>query len=148
MVTLQSSPLLPQKKRPQKKRPQNKWLTALISLLCGAVSVLAFAPFGLWMLLPLTLAVFFVVLYHSNTRGSSFRSGYFFGVGLFGAGIYWIYFSLHLFGGAIAFVAGLGTFLFVLFLALYPALFAMLVHRFANGSRWFFSNRPCNVGVV
>ena len=141
MVTLQSSPLLPQKK-PQKKRPQKKWLTALISLFCGAVSVLAFAPFGLWMLLPLTLAVFFVVLYHSNTRGSSFRSGYFFGVGLFGAGIYWIYFSLHLFGGAIAFVAGLGTFLFVLFLALYPALFAMLVHRFANGSRWFFLTAP------
>jgi len=121
---------------------ENKWLTTLISLLCGATSVLAFAPFGLWMLLPVTLAVFFVVLYHSNTRGSSFRVGYFFGVGLFGAGIYWIYYSLHLFGGAIAVIAGLGTFLFVLFLALYPAFLAMLLHRFEKHSGWFFLTVP------
>ena len=121
---------------------ENKWLTTLISLLCGATSVLAFAPFGLWMLLPVTLAVFFVLLYHSNTRGSSFRVGYFFGVGLFGAGIYWIYYSLHLFGGAIAVIAGLGTFLFVLFLALYPAFLAMLLHRFEKHSGWFFLTVP------
>ena len=94
------------------------------------------------MLLPVTLAVFFVLLYHSNTRGSSFRVGYFFGVGLFGAGIYWIYYSLHLFGGAIAVIAGLGTFLFVLFLALYPAFLAMLLHRFEKHSGWFFLTVP------
>ena len=132
LVTLQSSPVF----------FNNKWLTTLISLLCGAVSVLAFAPFGFWMLLPVTLALFFVVLYYSQTSASSFRAGYFFGVGLFGAGIYWIYFSLHLFGGAIAAIAALGTFLFVLFLALYPAFLAMLLHRFKHHSGWFFLTVP------
>jgi len=81
---------------------QNKWLVSLLSLLCGAVSVLAFAPFGLWMLLPLTLACFFSILFYCQSSGASFRAGYFFGVGLFGAGVYWIYFSLHLFGGVTA----------------------------------------------
>ncbi len=94
------------------------------------------------MLLPLTLAVFFVVLFYSDTSASSFRVGYFFGVGLFGAGIYWIYFSLHLFGGAIAVLAALGTFLFVLFLALYPAFLAMVLHRCKSHSGWFFLTVP------
>jgi len=121
---------------------QNKWLVSLLSLLCGAVSVLAFAPFGLWMLLPLTLACFFSILFYCQSSGASFRAGYFFGVGLFGAGVYWIYFSLHLFGGAIAILAGLGTFLFVLFLALYPAFLSMLLQRFDKNASWLFITAP------
>lgn len=114
----------------------------LLSLLCGAASVLAFAPFDLWIVLPVTLAVFISILYHCQSAAASFRSGYFFGVGLFGAGVYWIYFSLHLFGGAIAILAGLGTFLFVLFLALYPACLAMLLSRFGKNDAWFFLTVP------
>ncbi len=117
---------------------QNKLLTLLLSLLCGAASVLAFAPFGLWMILPFTLAVFFSLLFYSASPAAGFRVGYFFGIGLFGAGVYWVYFSLHLFGGAIAILAGLGTFLFVLLLALFPAVLAMLLGRFRKSDAWFF----------
>jgi len=121
---------------------QNKYLATLISLLCGALSVLAFAPFGLWPVLPITLAVFIVVLFYTRSTTGSFAVGYFFGVGLFGAGIYWIYFSLHLFGGAIAVLAGLGTLLFVLFLALFPALLAITLHRLEKHNGWFFLTVP------
>ncbi len=121
---------------------KNKWLTLLLSLLCGAASVLAFAPFGLWMILPFTLAGFFSILYYSQSSGASFRTGYFFGAGLFGAGIYWVYYSLHLFGGAIAILAGLGTLLFVLGLALFPAFLSLLLNRFARSNTWFFLTAP------
>jgi len=104
-------------------------LFAFLSLLLGAASVLAFAPFGYWFLLPLTLAGFFYVLYSAPSSRSSFFIGYAFGLGLFGAGVYWVYFSLHLFGGAISVLAGLGTLLFVMFLALFTAFFAWLAHR-------------------
>ena len=104
--------------------------------------MLAFAPFGWWLILPVALAVFFTVLYHANTTARSFAAGYFFGVGLFGAGIYWIYFSLHLFGGAIEVLAGLGTLLFVLLMALYPACFAALSHRLGKHHYWFFLTAP------
>ena len=121
---------------------QNQWLVLLLSLLCGAVSVLAFAPFGLWMLLPFTMALYFVIVFYAESSAASFRAGLFFGMGLFGAGIYWIYFSLHLFGGAIAILAGLGTFLFVLFLALYPAFCALLLFRIHKNKNSFFLAAP------
>lgn len=121
---------------------QNKWLTLLLSLVCGAASVLAFAPFGLWMVLPFALAGFFCILFYSRTSGEGFRAGYFFGVGLFGAGVYWVYFSLHLFGGAIAILAGFGTLLFVLGLALFPAFLSLLLNRFGKSDSWFFLAAP------
>lgn len=121
---------------------QNKWLTSIVSLLCGALSVLSFAPFGWWIVFPFTLAILFVLLFNANSNFNGFRVGYCFGVGLFGAGVYWVYFSLHLFGGAIAPLAGLGTFLIVLILAFFPAFFALLSQRFAKHNLWFLLTAP------
>jgi len=122
---------------------------ALLSLLLGATSVLAFAPYGYWFLLPLTLAGFFYVLYNATSTRSSFAAGYLFGLGLFGAGVYWIYFSLHLFGGAISVLAGLGTLLFVMFLALFPALFSWIAYRLKQPPLlWFVFVVPARAGSV
>lgn len=121
---------------------QKQWQVLVLSLLCGAASVLSFAPFGLWMLLPFTMALFFIILFYAGSAAASFKAGFLFGTGLFGAGIYWIYFSLHLFGGAVAVLAGLGTFLFVLFMALYPAFFALLLFRLHKKNNWFFLIAP------
>ena len=103
---------------------------------------MAFAPFSWWWLLPFTLAGFFCLLFYCPTARSSFRVGYFFGVGLFGAGVYWVYFSLHLFGGAIAVLAGLGTLLFVLLLALFPAFYGLISYRFAKRWHWLVFTAP------
>src|ERR1043165_4047464 len=51
----------------------------------------------------------------------AFWSGYAFGLGLFGAGVSWVYVSLHTFGAMPLPLAALATFLFCAFLALFPA---------------------------
>jgi apolipoprotein N-acyltransferase len=82
--------------------------------------VLAFAPFGFFPLALLTfglLAHFWV----GATPRRAFWSGYAFGLGLFGAGVSWVYVSLHTFGAMPLPLAALATFLFCAFLALFPA---------------------------
>ena len=103
-------------------------LNSIVSLLCGAASVLAFAPFEYWAILAPSIGLFLSVIYQLETRRQAFANGYLFGLGFFGAGVYWVYYSLHLFGDAIAPLAAIGTFLFVALLAIYPAFFATLAH--------------------
>ena len=50
-----------------------------------------------------------------------FWLGFWFGLGLFGAGVSWVYVSLHTFGGMPAPLAGIATVGFCAFLALFPA---------------------------
>jgi apolipoprotein N-acyltransferase len=69
------------------------------------------------------------VIYRNRTSAQASFTGYFFGLGYFGAGVYWVYYSLHLFGDAIAPLAAVGTFLFVALLAIFPAFFANIAHR-------------------
>jgi apolipoprotein N-acyltransferase len=92
----------------------------VIALLAGAATVLAFAPVGFY---PLALASF-AVLIHLWMRAAPracFWSGFAFGLGLFGGGVSWVYVSLSQFGGLPAPLAGLATFLFCAFIALFPA---------------------------
>jgi apolipoprotein N-acyltransferase len=82
--------------------------------------VLAFAPLGFFPLALLTFAVL-VHFWMGATPRRAFWSGYAFGLGLFGAGVSWVYVSLHTFGGMPLPLAALATFLFCAFLALFPA---------------------------
>ncbi len=114
-----------------------------LSLLCGALSVLAFAPFGVWPLFYLTLGYFFVLVYCASGGTRSFFIGYFFGIGLFGGGVYWVYYSLHLFGAAVAPLAALGAAVFVLGLSVFPGFFARLAWRFRTAEiSWFLLAAP------
>ncbi|MCM8580069.1 MAG: apolipoprotein N-acyltransferase, partial [Candidatus Accumulibacter sp.] len=54
-----------------------------------------------------------------------------YGLGLFLAGVSWVYVSLSVFGGMPAAVAGLATVLFCLVLAVFPALAGALFVGFA-----------------
>jgi len=86
----------------------------------GAFSVLAFAPFNLWWLAPLTLSfLFHTWLKKPEQRG---LSGFAFGLGLFLFGVHWIYISLHDHGEMPAILAGLCLLSFSAFVALMPAL--------------------------
>lgn len=102
----------------------------LLALLCGVLLTLAFAPYELRVFAVLAPAGLFL-LWWDQTPGRAARRGYLFGLGMFGAGVSWIYYSLHLFGSAIAPLAALITALFVAVLALYPALLGALLARFA-----------------
>jgi apolipoprotein N-acyltransferase len=92
----------------------------VIAFLAGAASVAAFAPLGAYPLLVATSA-YLVHLWSGATPRRAFATGYAFGLGLFGAGVSWIYVSLHNVGGMPAAVAGLATLIFCAFLALFPA---------------------------
>lgn len=65
----------------------------------GALLVLSFAPFGWYPLAPLLLLPFMYACQVSRPRVAAV-AGFWFGAGLFFAGTYWLYISIHVFGGA------------------------------------------------
>ncbi|WP_027212539.1 apolipoprotein N-acyltransferase [Burkholderia sp. WSM2232] len=97
----------------------------LVALAAGALNTLSFAPtpHGGW----LELAVF-VFLFAWLTRTTGWKSaaltGGAFGFGNFVTGVWWLYVSMHYYGGMPAPLAGTALVLFSLYLALYPALAA------------------------
>jgi apolipoprotein N-acyltransferase len=105
----------------------------VIAFLAGAATVLAFAPAGVFPLALLTFAVL-IHLWMAATPRSAFWSGYWFGFGLFGAGVSWVYVSLHNFGGMPMPLAALATALFCAFLALFPAIAGWLQARIPASS--------------
>lgn len=103
-------------------------LKLLLALLSGTLSTLAFAPLSLYPLAWLGLAILFLLLLdNQNNKKRGFLLGWLFGIGFFGAGVSWLYVSLHFFGGANSILATFFTLIFVMFMALYTALFAFIV---------------------
>lgn len=99
---------------------KERGLTPFIAaLLAGAAAVLAFAPFGAY---PVLLASFALLahLWTGSPQGC-FRTGWAFGLGLFGAGVSWVYVSMSRFGGMPPVLAAVATGGFCAFLALFPA---------------------------
>ena len=84
---------------------------------------LAFAPTHWWPIAIATLALLYALIQNTTPR-QSFWLGWLFGLGYFGIGVHWIYYSLHLFGAAIAPLAALLTFVFVLVMTVFPAVTA------------------------
>lgn len=102
-------------------RKNKPLLTDAAALLGGLLYPLAFAPFEApWLLFPALLFLFGGWL-NASPRRAAWR-GYLFGLGQFGLGVSWIYVSIHDFGGASPAEAGGLTLLFVVAMALYPAL--------------------------
>jgi len=89
------------------------------AFLAGAATVLAFAPAGAYPVELVTLALL-TQLWMRATPRASFLAGFAFGLGLFGAGVSWVYVSLSQFGGMPPVLAGLVTFLFCTLLAAFP----------------------------
>ena len=106
-----------------------KYAGDILALLAGGGLVLAFAPYSVFPLAVLFPALLFW-LWQSLSPWQAFWRGWLFGVGLFGVGVSWVHISFHQFGG-LPFAASIAlTTLFVLFLALYPALLGGLLTRF------------------
>ncbi len=93
---------------------------ALAAVAAGLALPLAFAPFGLFPLAPLALAVLFH-LWRAVSPRRAFWLGYLFGLGYFGFGVSWVAVSMYRFGGMGVVLSGLATILFVLLLAAFPA---------------------------
>ncbi|WP_059422784.1 apolipoprotein N-acyltransferase [Sulfuricella sp. T08] len=96
------------------------------ALILGAVSVSGFAPDALFFLPLLTLAALFLLWSRASSRKAAAYTGFAFGLGFFGAGVSWVYVSIHEFGGMPMLLAVVATFLFCLVLSLFPAAVGLL----------------------
>lgn len=107
------------------------WLAAPAA---GALTVLAFAPFGWYPLGILALALWYRCLRGRDGRGG-FLHGWLYGVGLLGAGVSWIRISLNEFANLPAIAANAMMVLFVVAMALYYGLAGWLIARLQAGPR-------------
>ena len=100
-----------------------------IALLAGSLCVLAFAPFNFY---PFALLGPLLLLWTwlQASRRQALAYGALFGLGMFGVGVYWVYISIHQYGNTAAPLAVLLSALFVMLLALYPALQGYCFVRF------------------
>lgn len=94
------------------------WPGNLIALLAGALTTLALAPYDIWPLVLLSIALLYRGLRELTPRQAAWR-GWWYGFGLFASGTSWVYVSIHDYGAAspplaafltLGFVAGLGLF--------------------------------------
>jgi len=99
-----------------------KWtLAPFACLVAGAATVLGFSPFDFF---PVLLAAFAVLAHFwigARTARAAFGLGFWFGLGMFAAGVSWVYVSLHRFGAMPAPLAAVATLGFCALLALFPA---------------------------
>jgi apolipoprotein N-acyltransferase len=109
-------------------------IALLIALVSGALITLGFAPFNIWPVAIVSLVAFALLLKEQSTKVIVWRS-FAFGVGLYSAGIHWIYVSIHNFGGASPVFAALLVFIFACFMA------AIFIIPFYAFGRWFSKNR-------
>ncbi len=104
-------------------------LRYLIAPALGVMAVFGFAPFYLYPLTLLALAGLFLLWQRAPTARRAALDGFTFGVGFFGAGVSWIYVSLHDFGAMPLAAALAATALFCALLALFPALVGLIQGR-------------------
>ena len=103
-----------------------------MSALLGALLPLSFAPFHFyWLAFPVLAGLFY--LWDGQTRREAAWRGFWFGFGVFVTGVYWLYISVHIFGGVpvwVALILMLGLIgLMAMYVALAGLLAAMLSHR-------------------
>ncbi|MDF9433378.1 apolipoprotein N-acyltransferase [Chromohalobacter israelensis] len=115
-------------------RAYRPWMGYLVALAAGALTTLTFAPFSLWWIGPIAVAMVFYGL-HDLTTGQAALRGWSYGVGLFGAGTSWIYVSIHDYGYTGVPLAIFLTALFVVTLALFYAVIFGVYRRFTS-PRW------------
>ena len=101
-----------------------------VAFVAGALLVLAFQPFALVWLAPVSLACLMLLLGSASPRQAAW-TGFSFGIGLFIAGTYWLYISLNFMGGLWPPIALLMMFVFVALLAAFVALASYLAVRIA-----------------
>lgn len=110
----------------------------LLPFILGAISVLGFAPYYFYPISIIALAALFYSWQQCATAKQAALTGFMYGLGLFGVGIYWIYISLHTYGNMPVVMAGISTFILAAFLSLFPAAVGALAKRLSNHKKHLF----------
>ncbi len=103
-----------------------------IAIAAGLLTLLAFAPFGLFLFALIGPGILFY-LWLDTTPRQAFRDGWLFALGLFGAGVSWLQISIDQFGNVGSLVALLITALFISVVAIYYGAAGWLVQRLSLG---------------
>lgn len=101
-----------------------------LALLAGLTYMFGFAPFGIYVLPILAVGVLFLLWQQEQNPRAAARLGFVFGLGVFCAGVSWIYVALHDYGDMPMLLALLATLLFSSVLAIFPALAGYVQARF------------------
>jgi apolipoprotein N-acyltransferase len=109
-------------------RLNNKYGLALLAGLC---CVFGFAPFGIFPIPMLALAALFTLWLRADSPRKAAWLGFYFGLGLFCAGIGWIYIAMYEYGDMPLLLALAASLLFAAFWALLPALAGYIQARFS-----------------
>lgn len=113
-------------------QPYNK-LLYLLSLVAGAVTVFAFAPFKAYPLAWITPVFLFYALSKAHTQKQHFFVGWFYAIGLFGAGASWPFYSIYYYAHAPFAVTIAVVALFVMGVALLTGgVYGWIVSHFRN----------------
>lgn len=100
-----------------------------IAVLLGIALTFAFAPYEVFPLAVVAPAGLIALLLNATPK-RAFWLGFLFGIGLFGAGVYWVFNSIHDIGGVPAALAIFITAGMVGILSLYPALVCSTTNRY------------------
>lgn len=92
----------------------------LVPVALGGLATLGFAPFGWYGLTLLALIGLLALWWGASARRAAWR-GWLFGVGHFATGLYWVYISIHFYGGGSVALAAALVGLLVAGMALFPA---------------------------
>ncbi len=107
----------------------NKKLGDVLALLSGGLLPLAFAPYSISIIAILSIIMLSLLWQNITPRRACWR-GFLYGIGMFGIGVSWVHISFYQFGGLPMIGAISLTLVFVITIALYPALLGWLLIRF------------------
>ncbi|HKY90053.1 MAG TPA: apolipoprotein N-acyltransferase [Nevskiaceae bacterium] len=93
----------------------------IVAPLLGAIATLGFAPFSFWYAPVLALAFLFLLCADRTWKRAALL-GWLFGIAHFATGVYWIFISTHVYGGAPFWLGLLLCAVLFSYMALYPAL--------------------------
>ena len=112
----------------------------LVAAILGAANTLSFAPMphGGWIELVI-FTLFFAWLTRTSGWKGAALTGWAFGFGNFVTGVWWLYVSMHDYGGMAAPLAAAAVVLFSMYIAIYPAL-AGVVWSFCAGRARYEDN--------
>lgn len=100
----------------------NSIKSPIVALIAGAATELAFAPFGVWPLQIATLALFFFLMLRESSIKRSALISWAYGFGWSVCGIYWLFVSMHRYGGMPSVLAAIAVGLMGLTLGVFSAL--------------------------
>lgn len=112
----------------------------------GLLNAASFSPWSHWAVSLLALTGLFCLMYLARSRGASTfmqaMLAFAFSMGWFGAGLSWLFISMHDYGGMPAPLAALALMLFAAYLSVYPMLASAIAWR------WYAGRGPLRLALA